>query len=90
MLPVVVGRPLIAGTAEGRMRRTLTLASVLLLTACSSHTRLTPRQEARRDHTKLHNCNEISDRTARGRCLMAESRRHYLYEHPPGQRTRGR
>ncbi|NHN85653.1 hypothetical protein GOB93_13520 [Acetobacter musti] len=71
------------------MKRFLILASAaVLLAACSGHTPLTPRQEAHRDQTKLHRCNEISDRAARGRCLMAESRRHYLYEHPPGQRTR--
>lgn len=59
----------------------------VLLAACSGPSHLTPRQEARRDHVRLHNCSEISNRSARGRCLMAEARRHYLYEHPGGLRA---
>ncbi|GEN63955.1 hypothetical protein [Acetobacter oeni] len=73
------------------MKRTLVMASLaVLLTSCAGHTRLTPRQEAHRDQTKLHSCDKIASRTERGRCLMAESRRHYLYEHPPGQRPQRR
>lgn len=72
------------------MKQALVIASLtasLLLTTCSGHPHLTPRQEARRDQSKLHNCNAISDRTARGQCLMGEARRHYLYAHSPGQRS---
>ncbi|MDG6095586.1 hypothetical protein LOC54_10840 [Acetobacter sp. AN02] len=69
------------------MKRVAILSlSAVLLSACGGDSHLTPRQEARRNSTTLSSCNDIASRTARGRCLMAESRRHYLYTHPAGTR----